>query len=519
MNGQDELKERLAFIGIDPAVQQRLKDTESTVCGLLPEALSTFYAHLKKTPETARFFRDDAQMAHAKNRQEYHWSQIAHGHFDDQFVRRVTQVGEVHARIGLEPRWYIGGYARIVDHIVRGVLTARWPKGRFGSTIPGAEDRAAEIGAIIKAAMLDMDYAIAVYLNALDIARVKVENEAKAIEAKQAAVRQDMVTQVMAAMSALAKGNLSYRMSRDIPDEYKDIPEHFNEAMTRLAEMVTAIKQTSNQIYLSSHSINEGAKNLSDRSDQQATALEEAAATSEQLAASVKTAATSSGQSVTIAHDALRLAEKGGNIVGKTVEAMVRIEEASKKISENTAVIDEIAFQTNLLALNAGVEAARAGEAGLGFAVVASEVRALAKRSAEASQDIKRIITVSGEQVSEGVKLVRDAGDALREIVAASNRVLANVNEISSATKEQAIAIEELAMTVSQMDGITQQNAQLAEESVASATMLDQEMTRLDTLMSKFEVQGLDKTTKGAEEAPANTPRAWQRMAHQAFGH
>ncbi len=200
----------------------------------------------------------------------------------------------------------------------------------------------------------------------------------------------------------------------------------------------------------------------------------------------MKTSAQASRQSVSLADEAASVAQRGGNIVKTAIEAMERIEEASKKISEITTVIDGIAFQTNLLALNAAVEAARAGDAGRGFAVVAAEVRALAQRSADAAKDITGLIASSDVQVTEGVKLVKLAGDTLQEIVDASGKVSARVNEISAASGEQANGIDEMSQTVSHMDEITQQNAALAEESAASAKALGDQILALNELISSF---------------------------------
>src|SRR3546814_12527526 len=110
-------------------------------------------------------------------------------------------------------------------------------------------------------------------------------------------------------------------------------------------------------------------------------------------------------------------AGRGGKVADNAVAAMQQIEGSAQKISDIVSLIDEIAFQTNLLALNASVEAARAGEAGKGFAVVAQEVRALAQRSANASKDIKGLISESNAQVKTVAQHAHQTGASLTTIL------------------------------------------------------------------------------------------------------
>jgi methyl-accepting chemotaxis protein len=173
-------------------------------------------------------------------------------------------------------------------------------------------------------------------------------------------------------------------------------------------------------------------------------------------------------------------------VVANAVNAMHRIEQSSSQISNIIGVIDEIAFQTNLLALNAGVEAARAGEAGKGFAVVAQEVRELAQRSAQAAKEIKDLIRNSTDEVSTGVKLVQETGEALKVIEAQVVTINAQLDAIATSAREQSVGLAEVNTAVNQMDQVTQQNAAMVEESTAASASLASEVTRMREIIAEF---------------------------------
>src|ERR1700753_1202502 len=79
------------------------------------------------------------------------------------YEKSVTRIGEVHNRLGLEPRWYIGGYNSLIGDLVEAVAL-RLPLAKFDRRAPLKRARIQK--AIIKAALLDMDLAISVYIEA-----------------------------------------------------------------------------------------------------------------------------------------------------------------------------------------------------------------------------------------------------------------------------------------------------------------------------------------------------------------
>ncbi|PTM40407.1 methyl-accepting chemotaxis protein [Bosea sp. 124] len=323
-------------------------------------------------------------------------------------------------------------------------------------------------------------------------------------------------------LSAVAGGDLTVRVDAAYRGKFAELKGAINETVDRLSSTVRTIQVTSADVGLAAREINMGADDLSKRTEEQASSLEETAATTEELAASVKASAQASRDAAAIANDAMQAAQSGGAIAGQAVDAMARIETASQKISDIIRVIDDIAFQTNLLALNAAVEAARAGDAGKGFAVVASEVRTLAQRSSAAAKDISGLISSSNMEVGEGVKLVRQAGDQLSQILSHSQKVAATIADISAASGEQANGIDEMSQAVAHLDEMTQQNAALAEQSAASAGSLSGRIGQLNDLVAAFRT-GPDEAPRARAPAPpaaapaASEPERLRKLAEAAF--
>lgn len=287
----------------------------------------------------------------------------------------------------------------------------------------------------------------------------------------------------------VAAGDLTTEIRVASRDETGQLMQALKDMNGALQTMVGAVRSGSDTIATASAEIANGNLELSSRTEQQAGALEETASSMEEMTATVKQNADNAHQANGLAAAASSVARKGGSVVSQVVDTMGAINESSRKIVDIIAVIDGIAFQTNILALNAAVEAARAGEQGRGFAVVASEVRNLAQRSSSAAREIKTLIDDSVQQVTQGSKLVDDAGSTMQEVVASVQRVTDIMADIASASREQDAGILQINTAITEMDSVTQQNAALVEEAAAAADSLQEQASGLAQLVSRFKVE------------------------------
>ncbi|MBF9232626.1 globin-coupled sensor protein [Microvirga alba] len=418
MQDDKSLADRLRFLNIDQEACRELNAIWQVLSPSLPQVLQNFYGHLHKVPALSQMI--GSQQNRLVSAQSKHWERLFSGRFDLDYVESIRRIGLIHNRIGLEPRWYIGGYSFVMNELVHALST----KHRFSGA-----SLARKIAAMNKAIMLDMDYAISVYQDAM-------------IEERQR--RGQVLSVAIASFSDAVQASLQIS----------------GEASGALSESAATLDTATG-------SASSLATNVARTAEQTAINMQSGAAATEQLAASVREIGEQASRSADVARQAFESAQR-------TKESVAGLAEQAKQIGDVVDLIDQIASQTNLLALNATIEAAHAGEAGKGFAVVAQEVKTLATQTAKATTEI-------GSRIGGIQTATQKSATEIDEIARVIEEVSTIATAIAAAVEEQAAVTSEIAMSVQQTTGHTQAVAQSIEtlnDSTASAAAAAEAVTQ-----------------------------------------
>ncbi|NQY15295.1 MAG: methyl-accepting chemotaxis protein [Henriciella sp.] len=303
---------------------------------------------------------------------------------------------------------------------------------------------------------------------------------------ESAEAQNKVVSDVGEGLRLLADGKLDYQISEPFGHEYEALRADFNTTASRMANTISQIKESVHGIGEGINELTQASESLSKRTERNAASIEQAAHALNDVTSSVETTAGNAAAANAATSSTRDQAEASRELVQRFVSAMDEIHASSGQVSQIIDVMEDIAFQTNLLALNAAVEAARAGDAGKGFAVVATEVRSLAARSAESASNIKTLISKSSQQVQDGVTIVGEAGETLRQITQSVVEISSFVQDLSSANSSEAATLQRVNSTIGDMEQISQQNAAMVEESASACFVLREEASKLVDLVNQF---------------------------------
>ena len=150
-----DLEDRLRFGEINETCCKMLANFWPILATRLPGILRDIYVRLHSVPHLSNLLGTHAPRL--EQAQMQHWERLLSGQFDQNYIESVRAIGIVHHRIGLETRWYMGGYNFVRNRVVQVAIEAY-------AAMP--EQRDMTIAAINSAVTLDMDIALSVYWHA-----------------------------------------------------------------------------------------------------------------------------------------------------------------------------------------------------------------------------------------------------------------------------------------------------------------------------------------------------------------
>ncbi|NVN09856.1 globin-coupled sensor protein [Nguyenibacter vanlangensis] len=482
------IADRLAFLRIGNRESRILSEMRSGLGDVLQASLDDFYDRVKQTPELARFFQGDHQMGAARSHQLAHWNTILSGRFGPDYVQAVTRIGGTHAVIGLEPRWYLAGYAVLLDGIVRRMIDAefsRRPRGQaafsrlFGRPSPAAEPQDAallgeKIGTLIRVAMLDMDLALSTYLLRLEETNRKAEREQAALG------------EIARALEQVAGGDLSTTLDRTVMEKSPLLASVFARLKDGLGGIASEIRRASALVRESAASISKDSARILSQSDAQVGSIRRITGATAALEESLSDVAEQTEAAGVAVRTCVAAAALGDGNIRRVRETMTDIRQAGETISELVGTIQDIAVQTNLLALNANVEASRAGSAGRGFAVVATAIRELSAKTTEAARQIAASARQSETVIRNGDRAVSQMTDALREIGTSITVVRDAVARINTEIGNQENSVRSTHREAAELRDISEKTSAMTRHASDDCTALTQRSDKMMELVSNF---------------------------------
>jgi signal transduction histidine kinase len=152
----EELEQRLSFLNFRPEDLEALRSLREHLEKHADGFVGAFYRHLLSFPATRELLRDPVVKARLLASQRAYLLSLAEPTLDAAFLAERRRIGEVHERVGLEPRYYLGAYALYLSLLTPIVLEAAGNDPQRGADV---------LVALQKLLMLDAQLAVETYID------------------------------------------------------------------------------------------------------------------------------------------------------------------------------------------------------------------------------------------------------------------------------------------------------------------------------------------------------------------
>lgn len=94
----------------------------------IEEIVDTFYDALTSIPQLKSIINQHSTVERLKKTLSVHILEMFSGKINEEFIQKRMRIAQVHLKIGLLPKWYIGAFQNILNSIINIINRSNWSK-------------------------------------------------------------------------------------------------------------------------------------------------------------------------------------------------------------------------------------------------------------------------------------------------------------------------------------------------------------------------------------------------------
>lgn len=156
-SGEPEVQPWVDFLQLTDKDAEQIRALRPLFAEGMTEFIEAFYKHLFAFPETARFLQDPEMVEPLKRTQQRHFESMLDAKWDQPFGAERRKVGRTHAEVGVEPRFFLGGYTQYLQYFFRSFAKSRGV----------SEEDVDQLLSLVKVIILDLGLSLDAYFDQL----------------------------------------------------------------------------------------------------------------------------------------------------------------------------------------------------------------------------------------------------------------------------------------------------------------------------------------------------------------